>query len=225
MNSLLIFDLDDTLYLENEFVLSGFTEVSKYLSSNSEIQFSRIYSSIIKLYIKEGRNQVFDKIIKMYDLNHISVSSLVNIYRYHTPTINLPKESESILKNLKERGYILYLITDGHLYVQRSKIKVLGLKKFFNQTFPSRQFGKDAEKPSLKLFKLIRDKEKISFNQMMYIGDNPLKDFLPLNKLGGLTCQILQGPYKDLKVPKEYEAKFKFSSLKSWFDWLIDQNM
>tara|TARA_Y100000992_G_C21106881_1_gene415373 strand:+ start:368 stop:571 length:204 start_codon:yes stop_codon:yes gene_type:complete len=50
---------------------------------------------------------------------------------------------------------------------------------------------------------------------MVYIGDNPNKDFVNLNKKGSLTIRILRGTYKNKKVSKLYDAKYKYKGYSS----------
>lgn len=219
MNLVVIFDLDDTLFKEQDFVFSGFKAVSEYLDKYFNIPSHESLNILTNTFLSQGRKKIFNKLIKEYDLNPSIVNNLVKIYRSHYPDIKLTQKTEEILLSLKELKIPLYLVTDGHLRVQRKKIMALNLDRFFKQTLPTRQYGINAEKPSLKAFSVIKAKENIAWNNLFYIGDNPLKDFLPLNSVGGISCQILQGPYKDVKVKKEFEAQFKFNSLNNWFHW------
>ena len=43
---------------------------------------------------------------------------------------------------------------------------------------------------------------------MIYIGDNPNKDFLNLNKVKSTTIRIKRGIFKNKKVKKLHDAKF-----------------
>ena len=47
----------------------------------------------------------------------------------------------------------------------------------------------------------------------MYIGDNPKKDFLNCNKKRILTVRLMKGEFKDLRVSKQYDAKYKIKNL------------
>ena len=57
---------------------------------------------------------------------------------------------------------------------------------------------------------------------MVYVADNPVKDFVNLNRKGSITIQIKRGNYKYIKPKKKiYDAKFKFKSFnKSFYDLL-----
>jgi putative hydrolase of the HAD superfamily len=49
---------------------------------------------------------------------------------------------------------------------------------------------------------------------MMYIGDNPKKDFVNCNKVGMLTVRLLRGEFKILRVTKNFDAKYKIKNLR-----------
>ena len=48
---------------------------------------------------------------------------------------------------------------------------------------------------------------------MLYIGDNPAKDFVNLNKLGMHTVRVLTGVHKDVTAEEHYEAKQKITDI------------
>ena len=48
---------------------------------------------------------------------------------------------------------------------------------------------------------------------MIYIGDNPNKDFINLNKKGAYTIQILTKQFHKIKLGKIYYGKYKINSL------------
>ena len=48
---------------------------------------------------------------------------------------------------------------------------------------------------------------------MIYIGDNPKKDFINLKPLGMRTIRILQEDCSKKKVSKKFDAEFKIFSL------------
>ena len=50
---------------------------------------------------------------------------------------------------------------------------------------------------------------------MVYIGDNPNKDFIACNKVGMKTIRLQNGEYKNLVKKFPYEAKYKIKNLKN----------
>ena len=89
----------------------------------------------------------------------------------------------------------IYLVTDGNPKVQQSKINKLKIKRYFKNIYYTSLFGNTAHKPSLKVFSYIIKKEK-KFRDLIYIADNPFKDFKNLNKVNAITIRVLNGYFR-----------------------------
>jgi putative hydrolase of the HAD superfamily len=68
-------------------------------------------------------------------------------------------------------------------------------------------------KPSTYCFHKILQWERANPKDLIYIGDNPKKDFVNLKKDGFRTIQVLTGEHKEVEVPLEYEADFRVYTL------------
>ncbi len=206
-----VFDLDDTLYSEISFVKSGFNEVSKFLSKESKLNRNSIYRRLIEILNEFGRGEVFDIFLKENNLqNKKFLNQCLSIYRSHKPKIELYKDSVKILSRLDKKPYI---VTDGNKFVQRNKIIHLGLHKQVKKAFITHNYGLKHAKPSIYCFNKIKVREKIDWNEMIYVGDNPFKDFVNLNKLGVQTVRVMRGSYKDVKSKNQYDAKYRIENL------------
>ena len=54
---------------------------------------------------------------------------------------------------------------------------------------------------------------KCRWEDLVYIGDNPLKDFVSLKKVNAKTIRLKKGNYSDTIVSDEYEAQSRIHSL------------
>ncbi len=198
----IVFDLDDTLYDEIEFVKSGFLEISKYLGDE------KYYNFMWELFNKEGSGKIFDKLIQTFDLD-ANINKLIEIYRFHMPKITLPKESAELLEFAK----ISALITDGHYITQQNKFYALGLDKYIK--FPVFTDFYRTKKPELKPFLMVMDKYPNS--EYVYISDNPKKDFFAPKKLGWKTVRYKnpKGIYKDIENNADIEVYSRKEILKT----------
>ena len=64
---ILIFDLDDTLYPEIDFVRGGLINVSNYLSTNYDLNSDKLYNHMLNLLNLNGRGKflmIFLRIIR-----------------------------------------------------------------------------------------------------------------------------------------------------------------
>jgi putative hydrolase of the HAD superfamily len=210
---ILVFDLDDTLYDEKQFVYSGFLEVANWISEMSKTSSNIIFESMVKDLSVNGRGEVFNNALKIYfHETKKNVKKCISIYRLHKPSIRLEKDIVDLLIELG-KTYKLYIVTDGNKIVQFNKIKSLGVEKYIKKVYITYRYGLKASKPSLKCFEIIKNVEKINWGELVYIGDNPNKDFVNLNKVNAITIRVMQGDFAKIKVTNEYDAKFKIDKL------------
>ena len=75
----IVFDLDDTLYPEMEFVMSGFRAVAKYLAKKYKLSSSKIFN-ILKSDFKKGiREKNFNFLLEKLNLSKKELKSLIKI--------------------------------------------------------------------------------------------------------------------------------------------------
>lgn len=219
MNKILIFDLDDTLYDERTFVISGFLTVARYLEEKYGLNAVSSFSFMEKSLDTKGRGHIFDEVLRRVDLySKTEVKKCISVYRHHNPVLSLFPEAKIFLENNLNN---LYLVTDGHKIVQYNKIKSLGIEDKFNKIYLTHRYGIIHAKPSIHCFEKIREIEKCSWSQMIYVGDNPLKDFVNLNPLGVQTIRVKTGQYKDLHVDPLFDAKHTIKDL-SYLEQFLD---
>ena len=209
---IVIFDLDDTLYDEITYVKSGFDAVAMYLEKTLNIDRHSLLKQMLLILKKKGRGDVFDELLKKNNkYSKKLVKKCLSVYRGHEPNIALNNDATQCLTRLK--GNPKYIITDGNKFVQQKKVEALKISKYFKKIFITHRYGVKNSKPSPYCFVKISELEKKPFDQIVYIGDNPNKDFIEIKKLGFKTIQIQQGPYKNLKLTKQHEADIKINSL------------
>ena len=212
-----IFDMDGTLYNEREYVMSGFRAVAEYLSVKYKMNCNKIFE-ILKSDFDNGlRKKNFDVLVEKLHLNAEKINNLVDIYRKHKPSISLYPDAKTILNKLKKEDLKLGLITDGWKESQENKISSLNLRDYFDLIIITDAYGKEYRKPSEKPFKLVLSKFGLKPNGTVYIGDNPLKDFVAAKKLGIWTVRIKRGngEYDCVETDDEHEADYVISSLLS----------
>ena len=66
--------------------------------------------------------------------------------------------------------------------VQYNKIQALNISSYCNKIFIIHRFGIKNAKPSLYCFKKIKKIENCKWADLVYIGDDPNKYFINLNK-------------------------------------------
>lgn len=171
-----IFDMDDTLYSEKDYVRSGYAQIEKYLNQPEATEKLWCYfeqkQPAIDMYLTEiGRPDLKNECLK--------------IYRNQMPEIQLYDGVSQMLARLKAQGKKLGIITDGRVEGQKNKIAALGLKKLVDDIIITDALGGiEFRKPNEAAFRLMQEKWQLPFKKMIYIGDNPQKDFIAPEKLG-----------------------------------------
>ncbi len=112
-----IFDLDDTLYCEHDYVRSGFRAVACFLASLSSYDVDRIYEMLVHEWKENGRGKVFDVVCEQLRIQ-AHIPSLVRAYRYHQPSISLYGDARKLLDHLRGSNKKIGIITDGHSVMQ-----------------------------------------------------------------------------------------------------------
>ncbi|MFL0251654.1 HAD family hydrolase [Clostridium neuense] len=213
MIRLIVFDLDDTLYNEFEFVKNGFKEVAKYLSNKYAIHIDELYKKMRELLNKYGRGTIFDRLCEEYSFNE-EIMNLVEIYRSAEGKLKLYDDSYEVLKKL-QYNYNLGIITDGKSSVQWNKIKSLDIENYFDKIIVTDDFGREYWKPHEYSYKKMLEYFNCKPHEAVYIGDNPAKDFIGARKVGFYTVRIIRecGDNMKLKEEKGYEADFTINNL------------
>ena len=216
-NKVVIFDLDDTLYKEIDFLKSAYREIAFWL----EVRFglNGIFERMLTDYLT-GRN-VFNILTRHPDIM-VTKEELLVIYQNHYPVISLTEEIEQTLIFFKKSGVPLGLITDGRSVSQRNKIHVLHLMHFIEERdmVISEEFG--SEKPDIRNYKYFESRYPDC--KYIYVGDNVEKDFITPNRLGWTTVCLLDNGMnihrQDFSLSQEYLPAFKIGSVAELMDFI-----
>ncbi len=214
-----LFDLDDTLYPEIEFVKSGFTAVARHLASKHNLNADSLFQQMLDILQRDGRGKIFDTLLEKLGLfSGETVRTLVDLYRSHQPSISLYPDTLPVLENLRRNGIKIGIITDAMASVQKNKVKALGLGNSFDIIIYTEELGEGCSKPSPVPFKTALDSLKMPAPDAAYIGDDPSKDFLAPNNLGMLTVQVARQAPPDFKpFPPPTGAKYVVKDLAGIF--------
>lgn len=219
MKKVIVFDLDDTLFCWRDYVFSGFEVIGnlvqeKWNKSN--------FADVAKAFFTEGkRNKIFnitlDKLGIEYD--ETIIKDLLTSYRSHIPSIKLHSDAISIIPKLKEK-FNLALITDGSALTQRNKVQALKLNNWIDPIIYTDELGPDASKPNTIAFEKVMDHFKGTPESYMYVGDNPLKDFIPAKALGWKTLRIIR-PNSEYEKMRVLDPRFDADESATSLDCLL----
>ena len=228
-----IFDPDDTLYKEIDFVRSAFSHIDRLLVADYGYEEG---------LARQILNNAYDKGINPFnELNAALENAGINIpdaikwmvdeYRYHIPQIKLSADAADILPRIKYENFGMYIITDGRSITQRNKIRALGLDKYIpnENIFISEEIGHEKTEPDAfnEIYSRYFYLSPLSLPDMtfIFVGDNPAKDFVVGNTMGYPTFMLIDDGRnihkQNIKVPKIYKPMHKIKTLKNILDILI----
>ncbi len=210
----LVFDVDDTLYDEATFVVSGFRAVSRHLQAEFGIAPAKSLRTMRELLQRNGRGAIFDDLLAAHGIRSKSVvRACLGVYRAHQPKISLyPDARQFLVRCLASGEQPLYVVTDGNALVQERKVRALGLSRWVRHAFVTARYGEP--KPSAHCFIKICEREGVEPNELVYFGDNPRKDFVGIKPLGMRTVRLMRGCHREVEMPATYEAEFRVASFR-----------
>lgn len=197
----IVFDLDDTLYPERDYVLGGFKAVAEWAERNLGIPSARGVEELSEMFGRGVRGETFNLwLARNGHAPEASVPDLVRVYREHEPELSPFAEVGEVIGNLHGR-YRLGLVSDGYLGVQRRKWKALGLERYFDAVVFSDEFGRECWKPSPRPFEAVLERLRAEAHRAVYVADNPAKDFYGARSLGMFTVRVRRpgGEYSSLE--------------------------
>jgi putative hydrolase of the HAD superfamily len=193
-----VLDLDDTLYKEIDYQISGFNAVCNWIEN--------VYGLDLRLDLEkllQAKNlDVLGELCKAAGLQPAVKESLLWVYRLHQPMIQ-SSPGVAVFLNELEATWQAVVLTDGRSVSQRLKLKALGLAHL--PAYISEDYG--SEKPAPDRFELVmREMPAIRY---VYVGDNLKKDFIAPNKLGWTTVCLRDNGRNIHKQIIEEETNFQ----------------
>jgi putative hydrolase of the HAD superfamily len=183
-----VFDVDDTLYLERDYVASGFRAVEPLVRMRFGVDgFAAV---AWRLFLEGSRGKIFDRALAEMGVAVTSadIADLVTAYREHEPGITLLPDGREALIRLQRMGTPIAVLTDGPQASQWAKVRALGLDRIAEVVILTDRYGPGFGKPNDRGFREIM--ARIEGAGYVYVADNPAKDFIAPHRLGWRTVRV-----------------------------------
>jgi putative hydrolase of the HAD superfamily len=224
MDLTIVFDLDDTLYLERDYVRSGFAALDRWVADAFGVAG---FGAAARAAWDEGeRRKSFDVALASLGIaaDAALIATMLQHFRAHVPRIDLLADALDFLRANRHQ-YRMALITDGPAIVQRRKIDALRLAMLgLDRIIPTDQWGMDYWKPHKRAFQMVERHHGVTGRRFIYVADNPAKDFIAPRALGWGAVQInREGAVHSRKsVRPEHAAQAEIASLADLTPALIE---
>ena len=195
-----LFDLDDTLYLEQDYVISGFRAVAGWLGGRFCLDREELFGHLAAWFRQGVRGNTFDMLLDSLSLERCLLDEMIRVYREHEPDISPCPEVPRVLASLTDRCS-LGLVTDGFAGTQHRKLSALGLQEYFGALIISDELPGKLRKPNPLPFQAALEKLDATADKAVYVADNPGKDFLGARRAGLASVRVRrpQGLYSKLE--------------------------
>jgi len=188
---LAVFDLDDTLCLERDFMAGGFRAVAEHLAQRFGGQTQDLERELLELH-KAGCREKFQRILdsRAGSADPGEIQKLIEVYRTADRPLALLADAERMLERTRRAGLHLAILTDGPLAGQKTKVRLLGLEHRVDLVFYTAEAGEKCFKPSSAGFQRLAGHLGCPHDRCVYVADNEKKDFAGPNRLGWHTVKV-----------------------------------
>lgn len=179
-----VFDIDDTLYLERDYVCSGFQTVGEWVAR--WFQVADFGERCWCKFAAGQRRSIFDSVLGECGIRSTPelISALVSLYRTHVPRIALAPDVLDVLNAFAP----IAIISDGPMVAQSRKVEALRLATYASPIVLTETLGPEFSKPHPAAFEYVMEQRPA--DGYIYIADNPLKDFTAPKQLRWFTARI-----------------------------------
>lgn len=170
-----LLDLDDTLYPERRFALSGYAAIAVYLEAETGMPAGVLYRFLVRRFRRYGREGLLQALCAAHALPVTDVPRLVDVIRSHVPRLRLPSLSQVTLRALRRQGHRLVVLTNGLPSTQRAKVAALDIAPLIDAVVYAQEHAPDG-KPALVCFATALRRVGVEASRAVFVGDHPDKD-------------------------------------------------
>ncbi len=208
----ILFDLDDTLYRERRFALSGFAAVARAAADDSGVAPGDVFRSLQRALRTGARSQAFQRLCSTFGWPEQRVEPLLEVFRTHEPRLRLPGTTLRTLATLRP-AWRIGIVTNGPASIQTRKVRALGLEHIVDAVVYASEWGNGDGKPAPEPFAVAARALGVAPGRCVFVGDHPVCDIYGARRAGMRTIRILQGFYRPALLAVHEEADAVVRSL------------
>lgn len=183
-----LFDMDDTLYPERRFALSGFRAVAREVERRAAVPAPAVFGELRRAFVDGARSEAFQRVCRRFDLDAQIIPELVRVLRTHPARLRLPAAARRVLQQLHVR-FRLAIVTNGPAEMQRNKVAALGLASLVDEVIYAVEHG-GVGKPEPEPFLEALSRLGVTSDQAVHVGDDPVRDVAGGRAAGLRTVRV-----------------------------------
>ncbi len=208
-----LLDLDETLYPERRFALSGFSAVARAIADDAGVSAESVFRRLVGALRRGERVTAFQQLCSSLRWPEARVARLVDIYRRHDPNLRLPGASLRMLSALR-RDWRLAIVTNGPPSIQAAKVEALGVTDLVDSVIYAYQSGSGRGKPEPEPFVDAARLLGVVPARCVFVGDDPVCDVAGARRVGMKTVRVRRGVHAREILGAHEEADAVADSLK-----------
>jgi len=195
----IFFDLDYTLYDQQQYLRGAFADVTQAIANECHFDHESLYKSLLATWERVGTDYgyLFNDWLDQHGLStQAYIKRCIKVFHAYQPqSLTLYPGVEQLLADLK-KSYLVGLITDGDPCMQQSKIIALDLEEPFDLIVYAGQLS--LRKPDPRIFRHALSEARLTASEAMHVGDHPVKDIIGAQRAGMPAVRVMTGEFSRL---------------------------
>ena len=184
-----LFDLDDTLYPLQQFLLSGFRAVAAHVQ-HTWGHGSALALRVLTAAYGSDRGHEVDVLAERLSLPDGATATLVGLIQSHTPVIQLSAQAAPVLSALRQASWRLGLVTNGRPDIQARKVAALGVAPLVDVVVLAAEHGSGRGKPEAAPLLAACAALGVTPAQTVLVGDDLACDIAGAHAAGMATIWL-----------------------------------
>lgn len=182
-----IFDADDTIINHKECEKQALQYMFNHINKEYKNEYQNIFRPLDrKLWddVMNGKNSIpseripeyrFELFLKEINIEYDDYKKANVLYKEgFAKTSALTENAHETVKYLYDKGYRIYVITNGIPELQKPRIKSSTVASYISDIIVSGEVG--VSKPDVKIFNILLEKTNLKSDEVIMIGDSLEKD-------------------------------------------------
>jgi putative hydrolase of the HAD superfamily len=187
-----IFDLDDTLYEREQFVLSGFAAVAEAIERRFDLPAPWIVATLKRARMRGHEGRELQALCADHGLPDSLIPELVDVVRHHEPALSLGSVASAVIAQMRADGWRLAILTNGLPATQRNKVDALGLETRVDAVLYAEEHAPGG-KPSRAAYDAALAAVGVTADRAVFIGDDLVRDIQGARAAGLYTLRVAPG--------------------------------
>ena len=183
-----LFDLDDTLYPLEQFLMSGYRAVAAQVESTWGHAAERALEVMTAVFAAD-RGREIDVLAERLALPEGTVPRLIDVMRGHEPRLRLSPHAVSVLAAMRQ-DWRIGVVTNGRADIQARKVAALGLAPLVDTVVFAAEHGTGVGKPEAAPFLAACLALGVTPSRTVFVGDDLRCDIAGAGAVGMKTIWL-----------------------------------